>query len=163
MREKKMKKHVLVVITAILVFAMVTGAMAADPFVGTWKLNVAKSRAGSTGTLSTQSSLFKIEAWGDGQKLTGKWITSEGKAGHWEWTARYDGKDYPVTGDPGTDAVALKKSNPNTLENVEKKAGKEVGRVKCVVSKDGKTMTVTGKEKDAQGRDVAIVEIYDRQ
>jgi hypothetical protein len=158
-----MKKRILVIMTAILVWTLATVAMAADLFVGTWKMNLAKSKAASIGTLIAQSASFTVEAWGDGRKVVGKWVDLQGKAYQWAWTAKNNGKDYPVTGYQGVPTVALKHIGPDTLELVNKNAGKEVSRLHCIVSKDGKTVTVTLKKKDAKGMDATIVEVYDRQ
>jgi hypothetical protein len=77
--------------------------------------------------------------------------------------ANFDGKDNPVTGSPMIDTIAYTKIDDNTFEGTSKKAGKVVSNVKIVVAKDGKTMTVTVKGKNAKGEAVSDVIAYDRQ
>jgi hypothetical protein len=88
-----MRKHVLVGMTAILVSAMATGALAADdPHIGTWKMNAAKSKSSST------SDTVRFEPIDNGIKVVGDYVDAEGKIYHEEMTAKYDGKDYPYHG-----------------------------------------------------------------
>ncbi len=117
------------------------GTTAANPFVGTWKMNPAKSR--SSGPL-LRSYTCIITDKGSVQD----WIDADGKAGHCSWAGKNDGKDYPWVGDPDIDTSSSKKISPNTLEYVLKKAGKEVERGQVVVSNDGMTLTNTGSNKD---------------
>jgi hypothetical protein len=156
-----MRKPILVIMTAILVLALATVAMAADPHVGTWKLNVAKSKF-SPGT-APKSGTLKMDVQDNGLKVVSDGVDAEGKASHSEFAAKYDGKDYPVTGDPDVDTVSLTKIDANTVDYVQKKDGKEVQRGRTVISRDGKTWTLPYKAKDAQGRNVNNIEIFDRQ
>jgi hypothetical protein len=161
-KEKKgMRKSILLVMTAILVLAMATIAMAADPFVGTWKLNVTKSKF-PTGQAPT-SEILKCVAQENGLMGSFDTVDAAGKASHSEFSAKYDGKDYPQPGDPNVDTTAFRKINPYTLTVVDKKAGKEVGRYRSTVSTDGKTTTITGTTKDATGKEVTSISVYDKQ
>ena len=82
---------------------------------------------------------------------------------HREYTANYDGKDNPVTGNPDADSVSLKRVDAYTVEGTHKMAGKLVRTFRRVVSKDGKTLTVTEKGANAQGQAYNNVVVYDRQ
>jgi hypothetical protein len=90
-------------------------------------------------------------------------VNAEGQATHVEFTAKYDGKDYPYTGSQAIDTIAFRKIDANTFEIVYKKAGKELGRGREVFSKDGKTLTRTIKGKNAQGQDINFIGVYDKQ
>ena len=130
-----------------------------DPFIGTWKLNLAKSQS-IPGPL-LKSTTMKIEPHGSGVMVT---RDGEDSAGHWEFTANLDGKHYPVTNDPTRDTVALKRIDAYTWEGTNKKAGKaNSSSVRWVVSKDGKTLTLKWKGMNAQGQPTNNVRIYDKQ
>jgi hypothetical protein len=151
----------LAIILAVAVLMLSASAQAADNQVGTWKLDVPKSKY-SPGPAPKEGTL-KIEAEADGLKFTIDGIDAEGKAVHMEFSPKYDGKDYPTTGMPGADSISLKKINDNTIETVTKKAGETVMTTKSVVSKNGKTRTTTQKGKNAKGQDVNNVVVYNRQ
>jgi hypothetical protein len=63
------------------------------------------------------------------------------------YTARLDGKDYPVKGAYGWDSVSLKRLDDSTIEETDKRNGKVVEVVKMTVSPDGKKMTVVAMDK----------------
>src|SRR5882724_4629948 len=112
----------LVAITlAVSVLMLGAAAQAADNQVGTWKLDVAKSKY-SPGPPPKESTL-KIEAQADGLKFTIDSVDAEGKAIHTESSPKYDGKDYPMTGNPNADSISLKKINDHTIETQTKKDG----------------------------------------
>jgi hypothetical protein len=133
-----------------------------DPFVGTWKMNVAKSKASVPGMLP-KSETSKGEAQGDIYKWTFDGVDAQGKAYHVEWSGKSDGKDYPVTGNPTTDMSSGKQIDANTLMSVRKKAGKEAGTFRVTVSKDGKVLTAAGKGKDEKGQEWSLTAVYDKQ
>ena len=137
-------------------------AFAADNNVGTWKLNVAGSKY-SPGP-APKSQTVKIEAWGeDGVKFTADGVDAEGKSTHWEFQAKYDGKDYAFKGNPDADMISYKRIDASTLEATTKLKGKVATTAKVVVSKEGKTRTLTQKGKNAKGQDVNNVVVYDKQ
>ena len=157
-----MRKHILVLMIAmVFVMALATVALAADPNVGTWKLNVAKSRLPNPPGM--KSSIVTVTAQDNGIKVVADGVNAEGKATHTEYAAKYDGKDYPFTGGSGADTIMLTKIDANTFDEVLKKGGKELSSGRNVVSKDGKTMTLTMKAKNPQGQDVNITAVYDKQ
>jgi len=160
------KRPRVIVATMILVLALATAAMAADPFVGTWKLNLAKSKF-SPGPAPTDVTILKIKAQSNGFKWTFETVGADGKAAPGsvpgEWSGKYDGKDYLLKGNENADTVASRKIDANTLDCMLKKGGIAVGSGRVIVSKDGKTLTLTEKDKNAQGQNVNNTEVYDRQ
>jgi hypothetical protein len=151
----------LAITLAVSVLMVGASAQAADKQVGIWKLDVAKSKY-SPGPPPKESTL-KIEAEADGLKFTVDSTDAEGKPIHYELSPKYDGKDYPVTGNPNADSISLKKINDYTIETVSKKGGDPVMTIRSVVSKDGKTRTSTYKGKNAKGQDVNNTTVSIRQ
>jgi len=90
-------------------------------------------------------------------------VDAYGKPMHNEWTGKFDGKDYPVTGDPTSDMRSYKKVDDHTLDMTVKKDGKVTLTGKGVVSADGKTRTVTIHGTDAAGHKIDSVLVYDKQ
>jgi hypothetical protein len=134
---------------------------AADPAIGTWKLNVAKSTY-NPGP-APKSATMAYEASGDGVKRTGQTVAADGQTTSFSYTAQYDGKDYPISNNPNADTIALKRINEYTSEATLKKGGKMTTTARRVVSKDGKTLTLTLKGTNAQGQAVNNVSVYERQ
>jgi len=133
----------------------------ADSQIGTWKLNVAKSKY-SPGP-APASAIIKIEAAGAGTKVTVDQVGADGTKQHWEFTANYDGKDVPITGNPNADTVARTRIDANTVQTVSKKGGKIVATQISTVSSDGKTRTVTTKGTNAEGKPINNVAVYEKQ
>ncbi len=157
-----MRKDALVWSLLLGVAIVVVGgtAFAGDNWVGTWKLNAAKSEFGSS-PIRTQS--LKFEATPAGIKLTAEGTDGQGKPMHTGYTSKFDEKDVPWEGNPMADMAAPKKIDDNTYENTWKKGGKAVATAKVEVSKDGKTLTVTTDGTDQQGAKVHTVAVYDKQ
>jgi hypothetical protein len=128
--------------------------------MGTWKLNEAKSKIGAG---SPKLTTVVYEAAGDSVKVTVDGIGGDGKPLHNEWTGKYDGKDYPVTGDPSTDMRSYKKVNDHTLAFTNKKGDKVTISGRAVVSAEGKTRTVTISGTDSKGKKFSSTAIYDKQ
>jgi hypothetical protein len=160
-QERTMRTTRTLIVVFLCCFALSVAASPADPHVGTWKLNVAKSTY-SPGPAPKEVTM-KIEAKGAGIHLTQTGTDGAGKPIKVEFTANYDGKDTPVTGVTNTDTIAVKRVDANTSESTLKKAGKVVMTVTSVVSKDGKTRTSTFKGTDAAGKPVNNVAVYDKQ
>jgi hypothetical protein len=157
-----MRKPILITMTTILVLALATVAVAAaDPFVGTWKLNLTQSKFPPG--QAPRSEILKCVAQENGLKGSFDTVDAKGKASHTDFSAKYDGKDYAQQGDPNVDTTAFRKINPYTLEVVDKKAGREIARYQSTVSTDGKTTTIKGTVKDATGKEITSVSVYDKQ
>jgi hypothetical protein len=148
-------------IFAMLIVCLAAAAVfAADAFTGTWKLNESKSKMGAGAIKNTT---VTYEVMGDTIKVTLDGVSADGTATHDEWTGKYDGKDYPVTGNPMTDTRAYKKVNDHTLEATGKKGDKVVLTAKITVSADGKTRTVVATQTTADGKKVTSTAVYDKQ
>jgi len=147
------------VLTIATLFVGLTMCLA-SPTLGTWKLNEAKSKipAGAPKNLTVV-----YEAKGDSIKCTIDGVDGQGKPTHNEWTGKFDGKDYPVTGDPNSDTRSIKQVDTHTSDVTVKKGGKVTLTGKAVVSADGKTRTVTISGMDAAGKHVETVFVYDKQ
>ena len=131
-----------------LVLALAVMAQVQNPNVGTWKMNPAKSKFSQS---PLKSYKLKVEAQDTGIKVVQDIVDAEGKAIQRKYTAKYDGKEYPVTA-PDADTMSFTRPDANTTEYVFKKSGKEAWGGQAVVSKDGKTRTDNGKGKDAKGQ-----------
>ena len=136
-------------------------AQAIDPRTGTWKLNVAKSTY-SPGR-PPQSGMPKIEASAQAEKVTAEEVNLAGTLTTTEYTANFDGKDYPLTGVQYADTVSLKRIDARTTERTDKNGGQAVLFFTRIVSQDGKTMTVTVTGTNAQGQTVNNVAVWERQ
>jgi hypothetical protein len=147
---------------AVTLFAFAGAALAqSDPAIGTWKLNTAKSRY-DPGPMP-KSNTITITSAANGVHVVAKGEDAAGKPTGIDYTATYDGKDAMVKGAPGYDTTSLKRVDANTTEQTRKKEGKAVQTVTRKVSADGKTMTVTTRGKDENGRTLNTVAVYDRQ
>jgi hypothetical protein len=147
-------------LTVAALFAVAALCLAADVNVGTWKLNEAKSKINPGAPKNT---MVVIAAAGDSMKVTVDGIGADGKPAHNEWTGKFDGNDYPITGDPAADMRAYKPVNDHTLALTEKKGGKTTNTGRVVVSADGKTRTVTVSGTDANGKKMSVTFVYDKQ
>ena len=149
-----------IILNLALCLVGVALCFAADANMGTWKLNEAKSKLSPT---SPKNHTVIYEAAGDSTKVIVHGTTSDGKETHNEWTGKFDGKDYPVTGDPTSDARSYKRIDARTLEFAVKKDGKVTVTGRVVVSADGKSRTVTTTATDASGKKVTNTGVYDKQ
>ena len=150
-----------IVATILVGIGAQSGFAQGDSLLGTWVLNVAKSKYTPGPPPKEQTTTF--EAAGQGVKVTTKGTDSAGKPTGTTYTADYDGKDNPVTGNPDWDTVSLKRINANTIEYTRKRAGKVVQTATSVVSKDGKTRTITSTGVNAQGQKIHNVGVYDKK
>ena len=131
-----------------------------NPNMGIWKLNEAKSKF-SPGAQKNSTVVYSME--GDMWVVTVDGVDKDGKAAHNVWKGKFDGKDYPVTGDPAFDARSYTKVDANTLDMTVKKGGKVVGTGKITVSADGKSRTVTTKGADPAVTAFNNTAVYDKQ
>src|SRR5215470_7824084 len=100
-----MKARVFILALALCFVGATVCFAAADPQIGTWKLNEAKSKIAAG---SPKFTTVVYEAAGDSVKVTVDGTGSDGKPAHNEWTGKFDGKDYPVTGDSNSDTRSYK-------------------------------------------------------
>ena len=136
-------------------------SFATSPHMGTWKLNEAKSKF-PAGATKNNTVVYEAAA-GDMVKVTVDGVDGNGKPVHSEWTGKFDGKDYAVTGDATADMRSYKEVDSRTLSMTNKKDGKVVMTGRIAVSADGKSRTVTTSATDQQGKKVTSVAVYDKQ
>ncbi len=149
-----------IILTLLFCFVGAALCFADDPHMGTWKLNEAKSKIAPG---SPKLTTVVYEAAGDSVKVTVDGTDGDGKPLHSEWTGKYDGKDYPVTGDPNTDTRSYKKVDDHTLAITNKKGDKVTISAHVVLSADGKTRTVTITGTDSKGKKFTSTAVYDKQ
>ena len=135
--------------------------LAADNWLGTWKLNTEKSKY-SPGPMP-KSMTAKFEASGDSITLTTDGMSADGKPTHGSYTSKFDGKDVPWMGNPDADTASPKRIDANSYQNVSRKAGNATITSIAFVSKDGKTLTVTQTGKNAKGEVVNNTLVLDKQ
>ncbi len=135
-------------------------AAAQDPNMGTWKLNEAKSHFAKG---ATKNHTVVYEMAGDDMKVIVDGTDDSGNAVHSEWTGKFDGKYYAVSGDPASDMRMYRRINKRTLAIRGKKDGKATLTGTITVSSNGKTRTVTTSGRNAQGRWVTNTAVYDKQ
>lgn len=153
-----MKTKTMVLSLALYSVAAVV-CFASQSHMGTWKLNEANSKF-AAGAAKNHTVVY--EAAGDNVKVTVDGTDRDGKPTHNEWTGKFDGKDYPVTGDPTSDARSYKVVNDHTLDLTIKKDGKVTVTGKIVTSADGKSRTVTTTGTDAEGKKFHSTAAYDK-
>jgi hypothetical protein len=112
----------------------------ADPVVGTWTLNVAKSTFTPGPAPKEQTRVY--EAKEGGIKVTVKTVAGDGHSTSVLISANYDGKDYPVIGSSDYDAIELKQITTRVAEATLMHAGTVVATSRREVSDDGRTMTI---------------------
>jgi hypothetical protein len=159
-----MRKSLLVGSLAMCAATLLAGSrvLAADNWLGTWKLNVEKSKF-SPGWPGPKSQTLKFEASQGGIRFTSDGVSAEGAATHSAFVAKYDGKEVPYEGNPNADTASPMKIDDNTYENFWRKGGKVTVTAKAVVSKDGKTLTISLTGKNAKGESVNTTNVYERQ
>jgi hypothetical protein len=149
-----------ILLTLALCFFGAALSFADDPQMGTWKLNETKSKFSAE---ATKNHTVVYETVGENVKITADGSDKDGKSTHNEWTGKFDGKDYAVTGDPKSDMRSYKKVDDHTLTMIVKKDGKVTATGRVVVSADGKSRTVTTIGTDAEGKKVKNKVVYDKQ
>jgi hypothetical protein len=150
-----------VILFALAVFFAGAVVCSADnPHMGTWKLNEAKSKFAAG---ATKNHTVVYEAAGDDTKVTVDGTDGSGAAVHSEWTGKFNGKYYAVTGSLTADMRSYTRVNSRTLSFREKKGGKVVLTGTITVSRNGKTRTVTTTAKDSKGKWMHNTAVYDKQ
>ncbi|HEV2698344.1 MAG TPA: hypothetical protein VGU90_10155 [Terriglobales bacterium] len=154
-----MKIRTSVLMLALSLVAVVCFA-ASDSTMGTWKLNESKSKLAAG---APKNSTVVYETAGDSVKVTIDGTAPDGTPVYSEWTGKFDGKEYPSTGNPREDMRSVKQIDDRTLHVTSMKDGKVVLTAHVVVSADGKSRTVTASGTDAQGKKYKSVAHYDKQ
>ena len=149
-----------IVFTLAVFFAGVVVCSAQNAHMGTWKLNEAKSHF-SKGASKNHTVAYEMS--GDMIKVTVDGTDADGNALHNEWTGKFDGKYYALTGSPTGDMRSYRQINSRTLAFREKKGSKIGVTGTIAVARDGKTRTVTTNSTDAKGRRMHNVAVFDKQ
>jgi hypothetical protein len=153
-------RKIVFLLTLAVVFAGATVCFADDPQMGTWKLNEAKSKF-SPG--ATKNHTVVYEPAGDSVKVIVDGTDGAGNPTHSEWTGKFDGKYYPVTGDLTSDERSYRKVGARTLTLTARKDGKVTLTGRIVVSANGRTRTVTTSGTDSSGKRISNRAVYDKQ
>jgi hypothetical protein len=147
--------------TALLATTLACGHFRpSDPLEGSWTMNAAKSKF-SPGP-APKGLTVTYEPVAKGLHVVAVITSQDGTTARSEYTADYDGKDYPITGVPQVEAVELRRIDDRTSERIDKRAGKQVQSYVRQVYADGKTMIVTQKGTDAFGAPVDNVMVFDK-
>jgi hypothetical protein len=158
--QAKLKTLFVGALLALSAATVIAAPPAADPAIGTWKLNLAKSTFSPGPGPKSQTRTYAETP--QGVLLTTKTTAADGKETTATLTFNYDGKPYAVTGNPDFDAVAVTRSD-GTTHSTQTKAGATVGTGVRTVSKDGKTLNFAQKGTHANGTAYDDVAVYDRQ
>jgi hypothetical protein len=148
-------------ILAIAGIAAASAADAPDPVVGTWTLNLAKSKFNPGPAPKSQTRTYTADA--DGISLAFKGVTADGSPVFGESTFKYDNKAYPFSGSPDYDAISLQRVNGSTVKSIMMKSGKKVGSTTRTISAHGKVLTLATKATDVNGKPYENVGVYDKQ
>jgi hypothetical protein len=134
-----------------------------NPLVGTWKLNVEKSKYDPGPT--PKSLKRTVEAQGEGVKYTFDGVSGDGKPISYGFSVKFDGQDNPISGSipSGADTISAKRTDDNHYVATLKKGGKVIGTSKVSLSKDGKVTTVDSTGTTASGAKEHDVQVYDKQ
>jgi hypothetical protein len=139
----------IIILTLVICHVGLTLSFAQDPNMGTWKLNEAKSKL-TRGAPKNTTVVY--EPVGDNVKVTVDGVDASGKPTHNEWIGKFDGKDYPVTGDPNEDARSYTKIDDHTLGLNIRRSGKLAASGRIVISPNGKSRTVTMRGSDVRAK-----------
>src|ERR1700693_3090330 len=134
-----------------------------NPLVGTWKLDVTKSKF-DPGP-APKSLTRTVEAQGDGVKYTFDGVAADGNSIAYGFSVQFDGKDNPISGSipSGADTISAKRVDSNHYVATLRKGDKVIGTSKVTVSKDGKVTTVDSTGTTATGAKEHDLQVYDKQ
>ena len=153
------KASVATLLAALAMASFAAGAQ--DKGMGTWKLNLEKSTFNPGPPPKSITTRFEPD--GDGVKWRSERILADGKSLVATYNAKYDGKDYPLTGSPTADTVTLKRIDAHTTERVNKKGGKVGATERRTVAADGKSYVTTVNGTTADGQPVSHRLVFDKQ
>jgi hypothetical protein len=132
-----------------------------EPWVGTWRLNVAKSTPDREARFKRTT--IRIEPWEDGIRVTYNMVGTRGGVTHLEWIGKFDGKDYPIQGVDYVLTNAYSQTSSQSYNITNKVDGVETSRAEVVISPDGKTLTTVTTGKNSQGKAASTTVVYERQ
>ena len=132
-----------------------------DPVLGTWKLNVEKSKFVPGPGWQSQIRVYQITPAGVVVTWTG--FDANGERMQVSYTYRYDGRDYPMAGSGSYDTLNAVRIDALTVKSEEKRNGNTVGIAVRTVSPDGKVLTITDKGTNRKGLSFSQILVFDRQ
>lgn len=150
----------MIVLTLALYFIGFGVCFAQNPFLGTWKLNESKSKLAPG---APKNNTVVYEPAGDSVKVTVDGTDGAGNPTHSEWMGKFDGKNYPVTGDSNSDSRSYERRSKHKLGFTAQKGGKTTTTGTVILSVDGKSRTVISSGTDAQGKKFKSTAVYDKQ
>jgi hypothetical protein len=158
--------HRLLRATALVMIVIATSvvelpAQGDDPVIGTWELNVAKSKYTPGPAPKSETRTYVVA--GREIKVSSKGVDGAGKPTAQSWNLNYDGKDRPQTGSSDADTLSVKRVNAHAVEFTQKRDGKVVITGTRMISPDGKVMTITSKGTNRGGQTVDNVEVYEKR
>ena len=148
------------VMAVALSFTATAACFAANPHMGTWKLNEGKSKLAPG--LGKNITVVYAEMK-DKMKVTVDGVDKDGKPTHSVWVSTADGKAYKSKGNLPWDAAVYKVVNDRTYDLSGMKDGKMLWTGKSTVSADGKSRTVTFNGTDADGKKIKAKAVYDKE
>ena len=148
------------VLTLALCFTGAITTLAQSSQIGTWKLNEAKSKV-PAGYMKNSTVVYEMD--GDNVKVTTEGTDANGNPMHTTWTGKFDGKPYPLTGDPAADSRTYTQVNDHMLRVSGSKDGKAVTSGTITVAPDGKSRTLRINGTDKDGKKVSSTVVYDKQ
>ena len=140
--------------------AVAAAAAGDDPLMGTWILNVPKSQLGTPVPKSIVRKHIPIPG---GVRVVQDRVDAQGKASTGEFTVKFDGKDYPISGDPYVDRLIMKRIDKYRADGIGMKGDKKSTTYTWQVSKDGKVLTYTTQRLYPPERVGTIIQILDKQ
>ena len=164
-----MNRRTTLTLTGVALLGLALGALPqlasgqqSDPRIGTWKLNLAKSKYSPGPPPRSNTAIW--EAVGQGVRVTAEGIDAQGNPMKAVFGPNFsDGKSYPITGSPAYDSASTKQVNASTFESTRTKAGRVVQTATTVFSADGKSFTFTATGVDEKGQQINNVVFYDKQ
>ncbi len=137
-----------------------------DPFLGRWRLNVAKSKFVNMPAID-KPLILTIEGQADARLFIVEGLTADEKNVAFSFLIDFGGaKKGAVEGTErpnGEDHISANKVDDHTVELTGTKDGKVVDMSKAVVSPDGKTITITSQGTNEQGQQTTATSVWDKK
>lgn len=156
-----MRRNRTLLVALALLLTATAATFAANPLIGTWKLNEDKSKFAPGASKNTM--VTYAPAKGGMIRCTVEGADKNGKAIHWSWVGKFDGQPYKIKGSPSFDTLTYKPVNDRTNKTTAMKDGKMVMTGTITVAKDGKSRTVILTGTDAKGKKFTDTTYYDKQ
>jgi hypothetical protein len=157
----KQSKFALIFAAATVALSQGVGAAQPDAKLwnGTWHLDAGKSKFASSAKEASETRTYDYS----GGKLTMKSSSKDpaGKELNFSYSARFDGKSYPMTGNPNADSISLTAVSGREIKATSKLKGKVAVQSTATVSADGKHLTLSRKMLRTKGAPTDVLE-FDR-